>query len=195
MKKIRRPPQEIRTEEQLSAQSFYVRACEYCILTRLAFKNSLIQTVGYVAHQSFEHLLKGGLAEHGYTIDQVRALNHDLPNLLNAYAQVSKNKKIEQFSDSVKAFEDKYILRYPGSIKGSLSLTAAIRKPEKIRVSVSIGGKTIPSISYNLEEFDELFSALATIINKDQIGFLINISIREDIYGWENYHKLEDTAV
>jgi len=193
--KIRKPPLELKTEEQILAQSFYARSCEYCMLTRLAFKNSLISTIGYVAHQSFEHMLKGGLADNGYGINKMRDFQHNLPSLLDEYMSISQRNNLKEFAGLLKRFDEKYILRYPIPKMGSHLITAAIRKKEIFKVAVSLGGKKIESFSYNLEEFDELFCGLANIINKDQIGYLINISTWKDMYRWENYHLIDDTAV
>ena len=176
---------------QSLGHSFYHRAVEYYILTRFSFKHHLVHSVGYVAHQSLEHLIKGGLAEVGYSSRQIKSLNHPLDDLLREVAEIRAISL--DILPRIREIETWYKLRYPSLADKPFALTTSIKREEKLTKPQPLTGEAPMNFPLNLEEVDEAFANLAKELNWSVIAWLLNQPSWEEIYTWKNEHTFTES--
>lgn len=198
-------PNEIKIQMQM--QTYLDRSVDYYIFARRAVMLGVVPVGGTLFHVAVEMLLHCGLSAMYSQIELKRKFSkHELPQMWTAFKLIFTSSTLSKFDKFVNHHQQWKELRYPkGNSRGSSIFFGRTKPdPEVMRKNMEAMPKSNTQIEINLEEMDELFTAViqAIDINPDQIKIglqrneeLLNLYLDENRYALFNRDKVNSATL
>jgi hypothetical protein len=150
-------------------EEFFNTAGQYYVAARYAAFAGFIPVTGNLLHHAVEMYLKGGLSKQGVSLDDLKKLRHNLPNIWTKFKATFDDPALTKFDDaigSLQRFED---IRYPDLIveKGMQAVINITKQPPLS----SLSGPE-PAYELCVNDIDELAGQVFTTASAHPAAFL-----------------------
>jgi hypothetical protein len=161
-------------------EEFFRAAGQYYVAGRYAAFAGFIPVTGNLLHHAVEMYLKGGLSKKDVSLDDLKKLGHNLPNIWKTFKATFNDPALSKFDDTISSLQRFEDIRYPDLIV-QRGMKVNITKQSPLKPSGPVF-PSMPEPAYELcvNDVDELVGQVFTATSVGPPTFLTRLFHKEE---------------